>query len=340
MGYYALKPDVKVIAPWREWDLLSRTKLLAYADANNIPVPNSKRGGEPPFSTDANLLHISYEGNALEDPWVEPAESMFTRSVSPEKAPDKPTYIEIDFEKGDPVALNGKKLSPASLLTALNKVCGDNGIGRVDIVESRFVGMKSRGVYETPGGTALLVAHRAIESITLDRGQSHLKARRARGATTEGAAGAGSRVCLLSLAAGLFLVSPPLAWDPLIPLTLFVPLAPSPFPTAPLHSVAAQDELTPRYAELVYNGMWFTPERVMLQAAVDDSQKYVEGTVRLKLYKGNVIVVGRKSKYSLYNQNISTFEEDTVYDQKDAGGFIKLQALRLRTLSTVRGTPI
>mmetsp|Transcript_8707 Transcript_8707/g.26102 ORF Transcript_8707/g.26102 Transcript_8707/m.26102 type:complete len:478 (-) Transcript_8707:537-1970(-) len=271
LGYYACKPDIKVIAPWREWDLLSRTKLIEYAEKNNIPVPAAKRG-EPPYSMDANLLHISYEGNALEDPWDEPNESMFTRSVSPENAPDKPTYIEIEYEKGDPVAIDGRRLSPATLLTNLNKVAGENGIGRIDIVESRFVGMKSRGVYETPGGTIMLEGHRAMESITLDRGEMHLK-----------------------------------------------------------------DELMPRYAELLYNGFWFSPEREALQAAIDSTQKFVTGTVRLKLYKGNVMVVGRKSPYSLYNQQLSSFEDDEgAYDQKDAAGFIKLQALRLKTLGTVR----
>ena len=271
LGYYALKPDIKVIAPWREWDLNSRTKLCGYAEAKGIPVPDSKRG-EAPYSTDANLLHISYEGNALEDPWVEPDESMFTRSVSPEAAPDKPTYVEIEFKNGDPVAIDGKELGPAGLLTKLNQLGGDNGIGRIDIVESRFVGMKSRGVYETPGGTVLLHAHRALESICLDRGEAHLK-----------------------------------------------------------------DELMPRYAELIYNGFWFSPDREMLQAAIDASQKSVNGLVRLKLYKGNVIVVGRKSAASLYDDKVASFEDDGgAYDQKDAAGFIKLQALRLRTLATGR----
>lgn len=271
LGYYGLQPDIKVIAPWREWDLNSRSKLISYAEKNNIPVPASKRG-EPPFSMDANLLHISYEGNALEDPWEEAREDMYTRSVSPEQAPDKPTYLDLEFEGGNPVAIDGQKLSPASLLTQLNKVAGENGIGRIDIVESRFVGMKSRGVYETPGGTVLLAAHRAMESICLDRGESHLK-----------------------------------------------------------------DELMPKYAELVYNGFWFSPEREALQAAIDASQKYVCGTVRLKLYKGNTIVVGRKSPNSLYNEKIASFEDDEgLYDQKDAAGFIKLQALRLRTLGSNR----
>jgi argininosuccinate synthase len=272
VGYYALQPDIKVIAPWREWDLNSRTKLLAYAEANGIPVPGSKRN-EPPFSMDANLLHISYEGNALEDPWVEPSEAMFTRSVSPEQAPDKPTYVEIEFEKGDPVGIDGVRMSPATILAKLNELGGQNGIGRLDIVESRFVGMKSRGVYETPGGTVLLTARRAMESITLDRGEAHLK-----------------------------------------------------------------DELSPRYAELVYNGFWFSPEREALQAAVDKTQEFVTGTVRVKLYKGNTIVVGRKSPYSLYDPVIASFEDDAgLYNQADAGGFIKLQALRLRTLGVNRG---
>lgn len=271
LGYYGLQPDIKVIAPWREWDLNSRSKLISYAEKHNIPVPASKRG-EPPFSMDANLLHISYEGNALEDPWEEAREDMYTRSVSPEQAPDKATYLDLDFEGGNPVAIDGQKLSPASLLTQLNKVAGENGIGRIDIVESRFVGMKSRGVYETPGGTVLLAARRAMESICLDRGEMHLK-----------------------------------------------------------------DELMPRYAELLYNGFWFSPEREALQAAIDSSQKYVTGTVRLKLYKGNTIVVGRKSPHSLYNEKIASFEDDEgLYDQKDAAGFIKLQALRLRTLGSNR----
>jgi len=271
VGYYALQPDIKVIAPWREWDLNSRTKLLAYAEANGIPVPGSKRN-EPPFSMDANLLHISYEGNALEDPWVEPSESMFTRSVSPEQAPDKATYVDIDFEQGNPVAIDGARMSPATILTKLNELGGANGIGRLDIVESRFVGMKSRGVYETPGGTVLMTARRAMESITLDRGEAHLK-----------------------------------------------------------------DELMPKYAELVYNGFWFSPEREALQALVDQTQKFVTGTVRVKLYKGNTIVVGRKSPHSLYDPVIASFEDDAgLYNQADAGGFIKLQALRLRTLGVNR----
>lgn len=272
LGYYGLKPDIKVIAPWREWDLNSRTRLIEYAETHGISVPAGKRN-EPPFSMDANLLHISYEGNALEDPWEEPSESMFTRSVSPEQAPDTPTYIEVDFEEGDPVAIDGVRMSPATLLTELNRLGGDNGIGRVDIVESRFVGMKSRGVYETPGGTILLTARRAIESVCLDRGEAHLK-----------------------------------------------------------------DDLMPRYAELVYNGFWFSPERLAMQEAIDKTQKFVTGTVRMKLYKGNTMVVGRKSQYSLYDAKISSFEDDGgAYDQKDAAGFIKLQALRLRTLASARG---
>jgi len=275
LGYYGLKPDVKVIAPWREWDLNSRTKLIEYAEKNGIPVAQSKKQ-DAPYSMDANLLHISYEGNALEDPWVEYSEDMFTRSVSPEDAPNKATYIEIEFKKGDPVAIDGVAMSPAIMLTALNKYGGDNGIGRLDIVESRFVGMKSRGVYETPGGSILIAARRAVESVCLDRGESHLK-----------------------------------------------------------------DELMPRYAELIYNGFWFSPEREMLQASIDKCAENVTGTVRVKLYKGNVIVVGRKADNSLYNATLSTFEDDGgAYDQKDAAGFIKIQALRLRTLGTQRGPPM
>jgi argininosuccinate synthase len=267
LGYYAHNPDIRVIAPWREWDLTSRSKLVEYAEANQIPVAMDKRG-EAPYSTDANLLHISYEGKALEDPWVEAEEDMFTRSVAPEAAPDTPTYVEIDFESGDPVAVDGEALAPAALLTQLNQLGGDNGIGRVDIVENRFVGMKSRGVYETPGGTVLLTARRGIESLTLDRGAAHLK-----------------------------------------------------------------DELMPRYAELVYNGFWFSPEREMIQAAIDKSQKNVSGTVRIKLYKGSASVVGRKSQASLYDEDTATFEHDTVYDQRDAEGFIRLNALRLKLLN-------
>lgn len=271
VSYYALKPDIKVIAPWREWDLLSRTKLVEYAEKNSIPVPSSKRG-EPPYSMDANLLHISYEGNALEDPWMAPLESMFTRSVSPMEAPNEPTEIEIEFEKGNPVAIDGVKMSPATILTKLNEIGGKNGVGRIDLVESRFVGMKSRGVYETPGGTVLLYAHRAIESITLDRAEMHLK-----------------------------------------------------------------DEIMPKYAELIYNGFWFSPEREALQALIDKTQEYCTGTVRVKLYKGNVIITGRKSPVSLYDKVIASFEDDKgLYNQADAGGFIKLQALRLRTLGINR----
>ena len=267
LGYYALEPDIKVIAPWREWDLDSRTKLMEFAREHQIPISRDKID-EPPYSTDANLLHISYEGKALEDPWVEADDAMYTRSVSPEAAPDTPTYVEIDFDRGDAVAVDGVEMSPATLLTKLNALGGANGIGRIDIVENRYVGMKSRGVYETPGGTILIAAHRGIESITLDRGAAHLK-----------------------------------------------------------------DELMPRYAELVYNGFWFAPEREMIQAAVDESQKYVSGTVRLKLFKGCVSVVGRKSPVSLYSEQHVTFEADTVYDQRDAEGFIKLNALRLRLMN-------
>jgi argininosuccinate synthase len=264
LAYYALEPGIKVIAPWREWELNSRTVLLDYAEKHQIPIAKGKTG-EPPYSTDANLLHISYEGRALEDPWVQPDESMFTRTVAPEKAPDTPTYIEIEFEKGDAVAIDGKRLSPAALLTELNRLGGENGIGRLDLVENRFVGMKSRGVYETPGGTILMVAHRAIESLTLDRGAMHLK-----------------------------------------------------------------DEMMPRYAALIYNGFWFSPERRALQALIDETQQRVSGTVRLKLYKGLASVVGRKSPNSLYRLDYVTFEADQVYSQKDAEGFIKLNALRLR----------
>jgi argininosuccinate synthase len=264
LGYYALAPDIKVIAPWREWDLTSRTRLLDYADQHQIPIARDKRG-EAPFSVDANLLHISAEGKVLEDPWAEPEEFVYSRTVAPEAAPDRADYVEIEFARGDPVAINGVFLSPAALLTLLNELGGRHGVGRLDLVENRFVGMKSRGVYETPGGTILLAAHRGIESITLDRGAAHLK-----------------------------------------------------------------DELMPRYAELIYNGFWFSPERRMLQALIDDSQRDVEGVVRLKLYKGSVAVVGRKSPKSLYSQAHVTFEEDSVYDQRDAEGFIKLNALRLR----------
>ena len=264
LGYYALNPNIKIIAPWREWDLGSRTKLIDYAEKHQIPIPKDKRG-EPPYSQDANLLHISSEGKVLEDPWIEPDESVYTRVVPPWQAPDVVTEITIDFEKGDPVAVNGEKMSPATLLTKLNTLGGENGIGIMDIVENRFIGMKSRGVYETPGGTILFTARRAMESLTLDRGAMHQK-----------------------------------------------------------------DELMPRYAEILYNGFWFSPEREMLQALVDKASELVTGTVRLKLYKGNVIVTGRKSPYSLYDEAIVTFEEDDVYDQRDAEGFIKLNALRLR----------
>jgi argininosuccinate synthase len=271
LTYYALKPDIKVIAPWREWELTSRTKLIDYAEKHQIPIPRDKRG-EAPFSVDANLLHISAEGKVLEDPWHEPEEFVYSRTVAPEEAPDKPEYVEVEFKRGDAVGVNGKALSPAALLARLNELGGKHGIGRVDLVENRFVGMKSRGVYETPGGTILQAAHRGIESITLDRGAAHLK-----------------------------------------------------------------DELMPRYAELVYNGFWFSPEREMLQAAIDKSQEHVEGTVRLKLYKGHVRVVGRKSPRSLYSLAHVTFEEDQVYDQRDAEGFIKLNALRLRLMKSERG---
>ena len=268
LAAYALNPDIKVIAPWRDWSFKSRTDLLDFAEQHQIPIAKDKRG-DAPFSVDANLLHSSSEGKVLEDPWVEPPEFVHQRTISPMDAPDRVTEIEIEFLKGDPVALNGKKLSPAAMLAALNDLGRDNGIGRLDLVENRFVGMKSRGVYETPGGTILLQAHRGIESITLDRGAAHLK-----------------------------------------------------------------DELMPRYAELIYNGFWFAPERLMLQAAIDESQKDVEGTVRLKLYKGNVIVSGRKSRKSLYRNDLVTFEDDRgAYDQKDAEGFIRLNALRLRTLA-------
>jgi argininosuccinate synthase len=271
LTYYSLNPDIKVIAPWREWELTSRTKLIEFAEKNQIPIARDKRG-EAPFSVDANLLHSSSEGKALEDPWHEPEEFVYQRTISPEAAPDKATYVEIGFEKGDAVSIDGEKLSPATLLTRLNALGKANGIGRLDLVENRFVGMKSRGVYETPGGTILHHAHRGIESITLDRGAGHLK-----------------------------------------------------------------DEIMPRYAELIYNGFWFSPEREMLQALIDKSQEHVEGTVRMKLYKGNCIVVGRKSPKSLYSLAHVTFEEDQVYDQRDAAGFIKLNALRLRLLKRGRG---
>src|SRR6201996_4181157 len=267
LTYYALKPDVKVIAPWREWDLTSRTKLIEFAEKHQIPIAKDKRG-DAPFSVDANLLHASSEGKVLEDPGQEVPDYVYSRTINPEDAPDKATYITVDFERGDAVAIDGKTLSPATLLTRLNELGKQNGIGRLDLVENRFVGMKSRGMYETPGGTILLAAHRGIEQITLDRGAAHLK-----------------------------------------------------------------DELMPKYAELIYYGFWFGPEREMLQAAIDRSQEFVTGSVRLKLYKGNVGVVGRDSKYSLYDQDLVTFEEGAVaYDQRDAQGFIRLNALRLRTL--------
>jgi argininosuccinate synthase len=268
LAYYALEPDIKVIAPWREWEFASRNALIAFAEKNQIPIAKDKRG-DAPFSTDANLLHISSEGKVLEDPALEVPGYVYSRTLDPEAAPDKPTIVEITFEKGDPIAIDGKKLSPAALLAALNKLGHDNGVGRLDLVENRYVGMKSRGMYETPGGTILLTAHRGIESITLDRGAAHLK-----------------------------------------------------------------DELMPKYAELIYNGFWFSPEREMLQVLIDKSQEYVSGRVRLKLYKGNVILIGRDSPHSLYDQDLVTFEEGAVaYDHNDASGFIKLNALRLRTLA-------
>jgi argininosuccinate synthase len=267
LAYYALKPDVIVIAPWREWDLTSRTRLIEFAEKHQIPIAKDKRG-DAPFSVDANLLHASSEGKVLEDPAQDVPDYVYSRTDDPEKAPDKPTVITVDFERGDAVAIDGKKLSPAALLTKLNELGKRNGIGRLDLVENRFVGMKSRGMYETPGGTILLAAHRGIEQITLDRGAAHLK-----------------------------------------------------------------DELMPKYAELIYNGFWFSPEREMLQAAIDRSQEFVTGRVRLKLYKGSVAVVGRESPYSLYDQDLVTFEEGAVaYDHRDAAGFIRLNALRLRTL--------
>ena len=267
LSAYALYPDIKVIAPWRDWSFKSRTDLLEFAEQHQIPIAKDKRN-EAPFSVDANLLHSSSEGKVLEDPWEEAPEYVYQRTLSPMQAPDEPTEITLSFSKGDPVALNGKKLSPAAMLAALNELGHDNGIGRLDLVENRFVGMKSRGVYETPGGTILLAAHRAIESITLDRGAAHLK-----------------------------------------------------------------DDIMPRYAELIYNGFWFAPEREMLQALIDKSQEEVEGDVRMKLYKGNVIVTGRRSPKSLYSDALVTFEDDRgADDQKDAEGFIRLNGLRLRTL--------
>ena len=267
LTYYALKPDIKVIAPWREWELESRTKLIDFAEKHQIPIAKDKRG-EAPFSVDANLLHSSSEGKVLEDPALEADSIVYQRTISPEEAPDKATYVEIGFERGDPVSIDGEAMSPATILTALNELGRVNGIGRLDLVENRFVGMKSRGVYETPGGTILYTAHRGIESITLDRGAGHLK-----------------------------------------------------------------DEFMPKYAELIYNGFWFSPEREMLQAMIDKSQEHVSGSVRMKLYKGNATIVGRSSPYSLYRQDYVTFEKDSVYNQKDAEGFIKLNALRLRLLA-------
>ena len=267
LGYYALAPDIKVIAPWREWDLTSRTKLIEFAEAHQIQVAKDKRG-ESPFSVDSNLLHTSSEGKVLEDPWDEVPDYVYSRTANPEDAPDSPETITIDFERGDGVALNGEGMNPATLLARLNDLGRKHGIGRLDLVENRFVGMKSRGMYETPGGTIYHLAHRGIEQLTLDRGAAHLK-----------------------------------------------------------------DELAPRYAELIYNGFWFAPEREMLQAAIDYSQEKVTGTVRLKLYKGNVSVTGRKSPHSLYSEKVVTFEDDQgAYDQRDAAGFIKLNALRLRLL--------
>ena len=262
LTYFSLKPDVKIVAPWREWSMKGREELIAYAEKHNIPVTATK---SKPYSTDRNLLHISYEGGILEDPWKEPTDDMYTMAVPVEKAPDKPEYIEIEYDSGNPVAINGKRLSPASLLAEANRIAGSHGVGRVDLVENRYVGMKSRGVYETPGGTLLHAAHRAVESITMDRESMHLR-----------------------------------------------------------------ESLIPRYAELVYNGYWFAPERTMLQAAIDESQENVSGTARLKLYKGNCDTVGRKSPLSLYNPELATFEADRVYNQKDAEGFIRLNALRLR----------
>jgi len=266
LGFYALKPDVKIIAPWREWDLVSREDMLRYAEANGIPVERKREGSKSPYSMDANMLHISYEGYDLEDPWCEPSESMWRWSVSPEKAPDEAEYIELTYKGGDITAINGENMTPAQVLAELNRLGGKHGVGRIDIVENRFVGMKSRGCYETPGGSIMLKAHRAIESITLDREVAHLK-----------------------------------------------------------------DELMPRYAKIIYNGFWFAPERNMLQQMIDASQAAVNGQVRLKLYKGNVMVVGRRSDDSLFDERLCTFEDDQgAYDQRDASGFIKLNALRLR----------
>ncbi|MCH8529781.1 MAG: argininosuccinate synthase [Saccharospirillum sp.] len=276
LGAYALKPGVKVIAPWREWNLNSREKLMDYCEEHQIPVDFNKKGKKSPYSMDANLLHISYEGGILEDPWAEAEEEMWRWSVSPEAAPDSPTYLELTYEKGDIVAIDGKAMSPAEVLTYLNKVGGDNGVGRLDIVENRYVGMKSRGCYETPGGTIMLRAHRAIESITLDREVAHLK-----------------------------------------------------------------DSLMPKYAEVIYNGYWWSPERLMLQKMIDASQERVNGQVRVKLYKGNVIIAGRQSEDSLFDESIATFEDDAgAYDQKDAEGFIKLNALRMRIAASKGRSPL
>jgi argininosuccinate synthase len=276
LGAYALKPGIKVIAPWREWDLTSRETLMAYCAQRNIPVEFASNKKKSPYSMDANLLHISYEGALLEDPWAEPEEDMWRWSVSPEKAPDQATYLELTYRGGDIVAIDGQAMSPANMLAYLNKVGGENGVGRLDLVENRYVGMKSRGCYETPGGTIMLRAHRAIESITLDREVAHLK-----------------------------------------------------------------DSLMPKYAELVYNGYWWSPERKMLQTAIDESQQFVNGVVRIKLYKGNVSVVGRKSEQSLFDVNIATFEDDAgAYNQKDAEGFIKLNALRMRIAANKGRSPL
>jgi len=269
LAYYAQNPKIKVIAPWREWNLKSRKDLIEYANNNDISFSKDKQN-EPPYSMDANILHTSYEGKVLEDPWLPPDESMFTRTVSPEDAPNKSTEILMEFQNGDPVKINERKKSPEEIFKYLNDIGGKNGVGRLDLVENRFIGMKSRGVYETPGGTILLTARRAIESITLDKGAAHLK-----------------------------------------------------------------DEIMPRYAELIYNGFWFSPEREMLQALIDESQRNVNGVVKLKVYKGNVIISGRKSNSSLYSTEMATFEEDSVYDQKDAEGFIKLNALRLKLLKNI-----
>jgi argininosuccinate synthase len=271
LAAYALNPGIKIIAPWRIWDMTSRARLVSYAKEHQIPI-TGELDGDPPYSTDANILHISYEGKAMEDPWVEPDEAMYTRTVNPGAAPDKPTYVEIEFEKGDPVAIDGERLSPVALMTRLNELGGRNGVGRLDLVESRFFGSKGHGIYETPGGTVLHVAHRAMESMTLERGASHLK-----------------------------------------------------------------DELMPKYAELVYNGLWYSPERVALQALIDKTQEFVNGTVRMKLWKGNAIVAGRKSPNSIFRRDYATFEEESVYDQRDATGFIKLTALRLRLAAMARG---